>query len=574
MENIKKYKIIVKDCDYSSWKILDTASLNLVDLLIYPLRSKLFSEDIFIFNSVSERAVVVDSPIRSNDIAGIIMVRDNKTYGKYKNGKFLYKFIPDNKELPHFLVPYEMKNVGFSKSFVDMYATITFVHWDDKHPLGTIKENIGFVDNTEKYYEYKLHCRKLNISISKMTKQVLNVLHFNPDATQDYADNLEKVRLQYNLLETMDRSKNTGYYIMTIDAKGTADYDDAVSISQVGHGTFMISIYISNVAIWMDFLNLWGVFSKRASTVYIPDKKMCMIPDALTVNYLSLQANKSRIAFVIDVYVNNGNILHVTFNNVVIIVSKNYKYEETQLCDNVNYKLLFKTVKSLQLSHYDSSRVKTSRDVIESLMILANTVSAKIINENSHGVFKTHPIENVKYLKPDIQENNYVSCWNPTVNYFTHSTPFFFKTGSKLYSQITSPIRKVVDLLNIFKLQDDVLLCAFSENAHIFYNEWIDNIDYINSYVKNSRKIQNECSLLRTCVYNENEIHNGLIVEVIKEATSEMEYNIYIVYLQALNLSSKILTKTVCNIGDSHNYKLYIFNDESIIHRKIRIMQV
>ena len=574
MDNVKKYKIIVKDCDYSSWKILDTSSLNLVEILIFPLRSKLFSEDIFIFNTVSERAVVVDSPIRSNDIAGIIMVRDNKTYGKYKNGKFLYKFIPDNKELPHFLVPYEMKNVGFSKSFVDIYATITFINWDDKHPMGTIKENIGLVDNIDKYYEYKLHCRKLNISISKMSKAVLTTLHFNPDAKQDYADNLKNARLQYNLVEAMDRNKTTGHYIMTIDAHGTTDYDDAVSISQVGHGTFMISIYISNVAIWMDFLNLWGAFSKRASTVYIPDKKMCMVPDVLTINYLSLQANKQRVAFVIDIYVNNGNILHVTFNNSVIIVSENYTYEEPRLRDNVNYKLLFNIVKSLQLSHYDSSHIKTSRDVIESLMILANTVSAKIINENSHGVFKTHPRENTTYFKNDAQQDHCDFRWNPPVNYFTHSNPALFKSNSKLYSQITSPIRKVVDLLNILKLQEDVLLCAFSEYAHNFYKEWADNIDYINIYVKNTRKIQNECRLLRTCVRNENEIHDGLIVDVIKSSTDEHEYNTYIVFLQSLNLSSKIVTTNVCNVGDCHKYKLYIFNDESAIHRKIRIMQV
>ena len=572
MENIKKYKIIVKDHEYSSWKIIDITSLNLVELLIYPLRSKLFSEDIFIFNSISERAVIVDSPVRSNDIAGIIMVRDNKTYGRYKNGKFLYKFIPDNKELPHFLVPYEMKNVGFSKSFVDIYATITFINWDDKHPFGTIKENIGFVDNIDKYYEYKQHCRKLNISISKMTKVVLSVLHFNPGGKEDYDDNLKRLRLQYNLLQPTDRNKTTGYYIMTIDSKGTAEYDDAVSIMQVGNGTFMISVYISNVAIWMDFLNLWGAFSKRASTVYIPDKKMSMIPDVLTNNYLSLQSNTSRVAFVIDIYVNNGNILHVTFNNYVITVSDNYKYEDTRLCDNVNYKLLFKIVKSLQLSHYDNSRIKNSKDVIESLMILANTVSAKIINEKNHGVFKTHPSETVKYFKPNTQEDDY--RWNTPVNYFTHSTLELFKSGSKLYSQITSPIRKVVDLLNIFKLQDDVLLCVFSEYAHNFYNEWVDNIDYINSYVKNTRKLQNECSLLKTCVRNETEIHDGMIVDVIKKATSELEYNTYIVFLQALNLSSKISTKLVCNLGDSHKYKLYIFNDESEINRKIRIMQV
>ena len=36
---------------------------------------------------------------------------------------------------------------------------------------------------------------------------------------------------------------------------------------------YILRIYISNVSIWLDYLNLWNIFSDRVSTIYFPDKK-------------------------------------------------------------------------------------------------------------------------------------------------------------------------------------------------------------------------------------------------------------------------------------------------------------
>jgi exoribonuclease II len=74
---------------------------------------------------------------------------------------------------------------------------------------------------------------------------------------------------------------------------------------QTEYKIYQLSIYISNVTIWMDILNLWNSFSQRISTIYLPDKKRPMLPTILSECLCSLQENLTRIAFVMDIFIQN-----------------------------------------------------------------------------------------------------------------------------------------------------------------------------------------------------------------------------------------------------------------------------
>ena len=59
-------------------------------------------------------------------ITGVLILKNNRTYGRYKNNpknKLLYKCVPNDRSMDTVLVPYEMKCVGFSKSFTNLYVT-------------------------------------------------------------------------------------------------------------------------------------------------------------------------------------------------------------------------------------------------------------------------------------------------------------------------------------------------------------------------------------------------------------------------------------------------------------------
>ena len=93
---------------------------------------------------------LIYSYIRAGElIPGVLILNGNRTYGKNETGKrALYKCIPDDRDLPPFLVPYDLK-LGFSKDVKNKYVTIKYEHWDDKHPRGLLVETIGDIHNMQ-----------------------------------------------------------------------------------------------------------------------------------------------------------------------------------------------------------------------------------------------------------------------------------------------------------------------------------------------------------------------------------------------------------------------------------------
>jgi exoribonuclease R len=330
------YKIYVNDRSYSSWDLFDTINFNKIQLDINPIELKLFSNDVFSIDDNS-KVTLLHSSIRSGPaIPGVLVLAGNKTYGRQhklnegqtytkkrseiNGGKLLYKCIPDDMRLPAFLVPYEIKNMGFSKVFKNLYVTFTFDDWNDKHPRAKLDNVIGPVDVLDNFYEYQLFCKSLNASIQKFQKDTSRALEL-----KSHEGAIETIKSKYP--DIQDRTDQKIWNIITIDPPKSQDYDDGFSIVQLDNDIQQLSIYISNVTIWMDVLNLWDSFSRRISTIYLPDKKRPMLPTILSDCLCSLQENVTRVAFVMDVFIKNNQIIDVKYANCFIKVFKNYCYE-------------------------------------------------------------------------------------------------------------------------------------------------------------------------------------------------------------------------------------------------------
>ena len=358
------YKAHIHDRAYSDWSFYDILNYQVNNLDINPAKFKLFSNDVF---SVDDSGIVKieHSSVRIvASIPGVLVLKSNKTYGR-KNGKLLYKCIPDDMRLPSFLIPYEMKNVGFSKVFMNMYVTFSYTEWNDKHPHGVLNQIIGNVDVLDNFYEYQLYCKSLNASIQKFTKDTSKALK-----TKSHDAFIENISKKYPSIE--DRTNQSDWKIFTIDPPGSADYDDAFSIKDMGEGRHHLSIYIANVTIWMDVLNLWESFSRRISTIYLPDRKRPMLPTILSDCLCSLQQNNTRIAFVMDIIIEEDEIKNIEYKNCMIRVTKNYTYEEPKLLENPDYNYLFDVTKRLSKKFKYISNVKNSHDLVCYLMILMN----------------------------------------------------------------------------------------------------------------------------------------------------------------------------------------------------------
>ena len=647
MQNIFQIKI---NKNYDDWYYTDLLQ-NKVNLGYNPIEYKLFNDDIVVelYNTnvldVSSNTEcvhtikVIDSVVRKNkNIPGVLILKNNKTYGrlektnKEKTGKLLYKCIPDDKCLPPFIIPYDFKTSNFSKLYSNLYVTFSFSKWDknDKHPIGILSNIIGDVNsnNTNVYYEYQLLCKNLNISIQNFNKELLNNIkaRFGSSTLELNKIDNEFILSQYPELET--RTDQKEWNIFTIDSVNTNDYDDAFSINPIINNStsekYMISIYISNVSLWMELFNLWDVFSNRVSTIYLPDKKVSMLPTLMSSNLCSLIENEYRYAFTMDITVSvqsyddnekEAIIENIEFKNTIINVSNNYSYSQQSLFENTMYKKLFDITTLLSEKYVCQYEVNNSQNMVAYLMILMNYYCAKNLKKHNTGILLKNNITNITniptlsnsqihlnklntYNHNDNNLKNYVKSWHLSkseyisfkelnVNNTTIST-VHESLEIDSYTHITSPIRRIVDLLNLIEIQQINGLFKFSKQAIHFYKKWASNefILFINTNMKSIRKLQNECNLL-DMFYTIPEFiekhYDGYIIDIHTKNNNNTSHCkiIYTVYIPELKITSKIsklliqmndLDSTINNMLYSHiRCKLYVFTDEYNIKQKIRL---
>jgi hypothetical protein len=143
--------------------------------------------------------------------------------------------------------------------------------------------------------------------------------------------------------------------------------------------------------------------------------------------------------------------------------------------------------------------------------------------------------------------------------------------GLDAYVHITSPIRRIVDLLNIIQLQKALNLTILSEKATQFLDSWLQNLDYINVTTRAIKRIQNDCTLLDTCFNNPailERLHDGYCFDKIVRADGLYQY---IVYLHELKLTTRVTIRESIENFEKRQWKLFVFNNEAKSKRKIRL---
>ena len=139
------------------------------------------------------------------------------------------------------------------------------------------------------------------------------------------------------------------------------------------------------------------------------------------------------------------------------------------------------------------------------------------------------------------------------------------------YVHITSPIRRLVDLLNIIQFQQNTGIIKLSENSNAFYKKWIDDLEYINTTMRSIRRVQNDCNLLHLCSTTPeimDTLYSGYAFDKIIRNDGLFQY---VVYLPELKMASRIIIRENIENYEMHNYKLYLFHNEENFKKKIRL---
>ena len=178
MRQSKQMKILIKERSYANFIIYNENNGINSFIKIDPINSKLFNEDVFSYNESMNKVDVTYSNVRTSKcICGVLILESSKTFGRTENKKrLLYKCVPDDKHLPIFLIPYDLK-IGFIKKNKNKFILFHFHEWNQSsHPTGIITETIGDVDNLEAFYRYQLHSKSLFYSIKELHNKITDTL--------------------------------------------------------------------------------------------------------------------------------------------------------------------------------------------------------------------------------------------------------------------------------------------------------------------------------------------------------------------------------------------------------------
>ena len=472
--------------------------------------------------------ILTPSPYRHPcyKIAGVMKLNDSVFYGRY-NKKLLYRCVPFDKNLPVFYVPYKPK-YDFSKVYDDMFVLFRFEDFQEK-PVGILTEVIGSVRLLQNYFLYELHARKLWLPRMKWT--------WNDDMEMSLRSLQQKIRT--------DRS-NT-HNVFTIDPAHCTDFDDAFSIRNN-----IISVYISNVPVILDTLGFRNDIANNVSSIYLPDYTQHMLPKELTQSTCSLRSDgNKKLVFYMDIHSNET----IDFGLCWIKVSKNFVYEEDCLQKNESYKTLLSYAQDKS-----STSILDSHDLVEFFMVFMNHECSMVLNDGiyrtttqAHEQHKFYEFFGTYSLEKSVHEALHLQC----------------------YGHFTSPIRRMVDIVNLTLLQKHFNFYTFHKDTLSHCETWKLRIDDINSIFHKIRRVEQNCFWLHQfdeyykAGHSFAPLQKGKVIQKTCIGSGNYEYVIFL--LKERKMKTVKSCVTCYSVGEIVNCELLYFENEDNMKKKIRL---
>lgn len=193
---------------------------------------------------------------------------------------------------------------------------ISFTNWDNtKSPQAKIIKVLGTPGDAE-------------TEIHTILAEYGLPYTFDPQIKQE-ANNISE---QIHLEDIQNRLDYRKVLTFTIDPTDAKDFDDALSFQEKENGDFEIGIHIADVS---HYVKPGSVLDdeayKRATSVYLVDRVVPMLPEQLSNKVCSLRPNEEKLTFAaiftLDIY---GNVKDQKFGRTVINSNYRFAYHEAQ----------------------------------------------------------------------------------------------------------------------------------------------------------------------------------------------------------------------------------------------------
>jgi ribonuclease R len=150
-----------------------------------------------------------------------------------------------------------------------------------------------------------------------------------PEEVQKEAERIPDEIPKEEILKRRDMRATLTFTIDPVDAK---DFDDALSVRYLEEGNVEVGVHIADVSHYVrPGTELEKEAFRRATSVYLVDRTVPMLPEKLSNNLCSLRPNEDRLAFSAIFELDpTGKILKEWFGRTIIHSERRYSYEEAQ----------------------------------------------------------------------------------------------------------------------------------------------------------------------------------------------------------------------------------------------------
>lgn len=255
-----------------------------------------------------------DNGIQEGEVIRIIERYKQTFVGTIEKGPNFAFLLTNHKTMPYdIFIPLNK----LMKATTGDKAVAKITEWPEgaKHPIGQIIEVLGSTGDNE---------TEMHAILAEFD------LPYNfPKEIEEEAQKIDGTITPDEIAQRRDMRSVTTFTIDPADAK---DFDDAISIQKLPNGNWEVGVHIADVTHYIEEgTPLDKEALNRATSVYLVDRVVPMLPEALCNNLCSLRPDEDKLTFSAIFELNDkAELMSEWFGKTIIRSNRRFNYEEAQ----------------------------------------------------------------------------------------------------------------------------------------------------------------------------------------------------------------------------------------------------
>ena len=253
--------------------------------------------------------------IKEAQVIEIIQRNKDRFVGRLRVDRdFAYLITPENTFVHDIIIPKKKLKGGKTND----KAIVKITQWPDaehKNLLGEVVDVLGQTGNND-------------VEMNTILAQY-GLPYVYPKAVEEAA---EKISAEITKQDEAEREDFRDVFTCTIDPHDAKDFDDALSIKLLDKGLWQVGVHIADVSHYVTEGSIIDKEAmKRATSVYLVDRTIPMLPERLCNFICSLRPDEDKLAYsVIFNLDDEANVKAYRIVHTIIRSNRRYAYEEVQ----------------------------------------------------------------------------------------------------------------------------------------------------------------------------------------------------------------------------------------------------